>query len=620
MGAVNPAGYEEVRHQLLSPLLPETEESVCDWVEENVYIPTGEITGRMQLRMIPYGREILERYADKTTRHLVECFATQSAKTTILICGMLYKVARDAKDAAWVMGNADQAKEFNKERFMPFVNACEPVYDLVPRTSKGAVNKHLWGFKNQHYRSMVLNFIGAGSAINLASRPRGFVVLDECDKYYSEIKFDAGTIPLIEERMKTFNFPLCVKASSPTTAQRMIWQEFLKTDQRRYWVPCPRCGESILLKMRIDSEKHGQCGLRWWHENEEEAMTDGVWDYEKVRALAFYKCPCCGGMIHNFEREDMLQEGVWKPENLRAERGRYGYHLNSIYSILGNETSLGNIAIKFLMAKGDRSNLQNFINGWLAEPWDISQIYEQKEVNLEVYKPLEIPTEATALMAIDCQVGHYWVLIRKFAPPTKEFPYGQSWLLFADRVDTEEEIVELQKLYGVEGQNVTADMAKKPNQVGRMILAHDWRGIWGSNTKHFFHPGPGGTRVQRPFSVVQFRDPMLGTAWEARTLKRVMYVLFSKEAALDMVSSLRFTKPTIWHITANCSPRYGRQLNSMVKRQQTSKRTGRLELMWISLYAEDHLLDCECHTTIRAMQLGLMALPPESEEQNVIEK
>jgi hypothetical protein len=198
--------------------------------------------------------------------------------------------------------------------------------------------------------------------------------------------------------------------------------------------------------------------------------------------------------------------------------------VNSIYSLLGPETSLGSIASKFLLAKGNRMELKNFVNGWLAEPWDESMSFNQANVKLEVFDDRKIPKEGSlALMSVDYQVNGFWVLVRKFAPPTEERPYGESWLLFADWIQTEEEIDEIKKDYGVLGEDAVIDMAKRPNQAAKIIIEHDIRGMWGSpNTKEFWHPDPTGGRVRisRPYSTVHFRDPLLGTAWENRTFKR----------------------------------------------------------------------------------------------------
>lgn len=614
----NPRGVEEIRSVVADLWAPVKRESVVDWVEENVELPTGAITGKVQMKYIPYGREILERYGDKNTRHLVMVFPTQAAKTTILSCGMLFRIHKDPEDAMWVMGNADQARDFSKERWQPFVQLCQPVLDLVPRTSKGAINKHLWGFTAQHFLSMVLNFVGAGSTTNLSSRPRGLIQMDEVDKYYDEIKFDAGTIQLAEERQKTFPFPLAVKASSPTLANRMIWVEYQKTDQRKYWLPCPRCEREILFKLRVQSQKFGDCGLRWWHEHESEAKTDGQWDMQKVRANSFYKAQCCGGMIHNFERPMMLEEGIWRPDNPRAESGRHGYHLNSLYSILSQQTSFGQIAIQFLTSKGLRSELQNFINGWMAEPWDESQAYDQQEVALEVFTNDNIPDASISIMGVDVQEMGYWVVIRKFASPSPARPHGESWLLYADKVDSDADLEALQKEYGVDNTDVVLDMAHRPNQVARLIIEHDWRGVWGSpNAKQFYHKQQNGTRVSRPYSVVQFRDPMLGTQWADRTFKRAKFVNFAKDAMLDIVSSLRYTSPTIWHVSVNVNTQYSRHLNSRIKRMGRNKRTGNTEWIWYELHQENHLADAESFVAVRALQRGLLSLPNESEVQNV---
>jgi DNA-directed RNA polymerase subunit RPC12/RpoP len=611
----NPTGVIEATRSLEAMWEEVQRESVCDWVENNVSLPSGAITGRVSLRHTPYLREILERFADKSCRHLTLAFASQTAKSSALIWGLLYKIARDPEDCLFVMSNMDQSRSFVKERLHPYVRTCEAVKSMVPMTAKGAVDRGLYGYANLHFSSCVLNFVGAGSPANLASRPRGFIICDETDKMATELGYESGALQLVDERAKSFPFPFSVKASTPTTSDRMIWAEYEKSDRREYWLPCPRCGEDILLKFKIKSDTHGDCGLRWWQEHPDEARSDGQWDFRKVRANAHYKCQKCGGKIHSFERPDMLEAGKWKAGNERAEAGRAGYHLSSLYSILGGETSLGSIAVKFLLSKGSRSDLLNFVNGWLGEPFNEEDAYDFKEIKLRVFKPEEIPDEAVPIMAADCQELGYWVLIRRFQRPSPQFPHGQSWLLFAGFCQTIEEMVDLQREYGVQGENVTLDMAYRPNQVARDIIKNDWRGVWGSDTKRFQHV-VDGQRILRPYSVPQFRDPMLGTSWANRTFKRAVFVLFSKHEMLDIVASLRYSDPPIWHCTVNTHPDYSRHLNSRVRRKEKNKRTGKVEWRWHELHQSNHLFDTEVHVTLRALQLGLLALPNQTERAN----
>ena len=235
-------------------------------------------------------------------------------------------------------------------------------------------------------------------------------------------------------------------------------------------------------------------------------------------------------------------------------------------------------------------------------------------VKLEVFDESKMPKDGSfALMATDFQINGFWVLVRKFAPPTPEKPFGESWLVFADWVQTEEELAEIKAEYGALDEDCVLDMAKRPNAAAKIIIEQKMRGMWGSpNTKQFWHRQPDGTRIGRPYSVTQFRDPMIGTAWENRTLERAIYVNFSKDFALDAVSALRYANPTIWHASTNVNPKYARHINAFQKRWVKNKRNGRMQWEWVNVHNEDHLADCECMVTIRAFQKGLIVLPPSS--------
>lgn len=602
---------DQYREFVSGLLAPSTHESVVEWCERNVNIPTGAIQGKLSMRMAPYGREILERFGDSRTRSITLCFASQSSKTTLIILGLLYRLVKMPQDTMYIFPNRELANSFSKSRWIKFIQECSPARALLPRTTRDEIDRHLFAFMEQHFTTMFLKFVGSNSPANLASFPCGTLVMDETDKYGEQTKYEAAALDLAEERTKTFPFSLVVKASTPTMAGRMIWPAFEASDQRRYWVSCPRCEASIILKFKVKSEKHGDCGLRWWRDNIEEVKSNGEWDLTKIKQQAYYRCQECGGEIQDYERPKMLEAGEWRPSNAQVEEGNYGYHLSSLYSILSNKTSFGSIAIKWVQSKSILSGRQNFINSWLAETWDIERAFDQADIQTELYSPQNVPVDATAIMFADVQENGFWVVVRRFMPPSSDRPYGESWLLFADFVESEEHLENLTKEYGVENQNVLLDMAHRPNQVGRMCIEHNWRGLWASDTKSFYHRQPNGVRIERIYSVVQLRDPHLGTHLANKTFQRAKYIKYSKSAGLDLVSSLRFASPTIWHVSANVSDRYQRQLNSKVKVMQQNRRTGRWEAFWKDLHTEDHLHDGEVGVAIQAVILGLIAVPQE---------
>lgn len=623
MSYSSPNAAKKLREFFHDLLRPQLIQEVCAWVEEHVEIPTGAKPGKVNLSETPYAREILDRFGDKATRNLVLCFGAQAAKTTIIMLGMLFRLCENPIDQAmWVLPNDDLAKSFSKTRWQKMVKMCKLAFDQVPRTPAGRIDKAMWGLVEQHFLQEVLNFVGSNSPANLSSRPCGVLVMDETDKYGQETKFEAGALQLAEERMKTYAFPFVVKASTPTVEGRMILDEYTKTDQRQYWVPCPRCEQKILLKFTIRSQEYGDCGIRWWYEDESEAKTDGLWDMAKVAKSTHYKCQCCGKIWKEYERETMIENGIWIPRNLLATAGHHGYHLSSLYSILSDQTSLPSIAIKFLTAT-TKSGKQGFINSWLAEGFEEAMLYTGKSIELEDYdESINLNSDedgAVNIMGVDVQEDHFWVLVRRFFPPTEEKPYGHSFMLYADRVETEEEIDDLRELYRVDGEDVLCDMARNPNKVGVMIVKHNWRGAWGRDTRAYIHPGPGGTRVERIWSVAQYRDPHLGTKWANRTFDRARFVKFSKHDILDLTAALRWHRPGIWHTTLNAHPSYTDHMNSRVRTKRNNPRTGRAEWFWKELHQRNHLFDAENIVNVRALQLGLLVPPPETTMQDAVE-
>ncbi|WP_261948833.1 phage terminase large subunit family protein [Paenibacillus melissococcoides] len=64
----------------------------------------------------------------------------------------------------------------------------------------------------------------------------------------------------------------------------------------------------------------------------------------------------------------MLRAGEWAGRKRQVLRGRKtSFRLNAIYSPW---LRFGDIAYEFLTSKSEPELLQNFINSWLAEPWE----------------------------------------------------------------------------------------------------------------------------------------------------------------------------------------------------------------------------------------------------------
>lgn len=605
-------------------LAPAPQVQVWEWAEQSIYLSerTTALPGPFSTILTPYIREPLQCYADKSITDLTLCFGTQTAKTTIVMVGTAYRIVNDPAPTLWVMPTQDLAKSFSKTRWIPLVNDCGPLAEQKPD------DRHLFGFLEQHFNKVTLNFVGSNSASNLASRPAGLLNMDETDKFKLEDEREAGALQLAEERTKTFPYPLRVKTSTPTSVHGEIWKEFLLGDMRYYNMPCPHCRDLIVFKFHVHSEKHGDCGLRWWRHEEAESKTNGEWDMDKVRRNSHYKCQACGGEIRDGHKPAMLREGKWVPldpilaaearkqagfANVTAQPGRRSYHLNSMYSLLGRECTFAAIAIKWLQTKGSISKRHNFINSTLAETWDDEKGVDDSPIFKEPYEAKDLPADRVSIMAVDVQENHFWVVIRTFAKPTKEQPNGESWLLFAGKVEGGvEELAALQREYRIEDKYVVLDCAHYTNKVCKWLVERNWRGAWGSEKKGFIHVLASGQRLVRTWSVVQYRDPQLGTAFASEANKKAMYVFWANDPVKDLLATLRFAEPTVFHIHSDAPKEYQRHLNAEIKTSKKSFQTGRITYFWKQLRKDNHLLDAECMALLRALQLGLVPTPDDT--------
>lgn len=373
----------------------------------------------------------------------------------------------------------------------------------------------------------------------------------------------------------------------------------------------------IILKFRVESEEHGDCGLRWWRESPLEVKKDGRWDLEAIAKAAYYKCQGCGGEIGEHERTGMIQSDLakWVPHNPEARATRRGYHLSSLYSLVSNECTLPNIAAKWIEKKDVTSERHRMINSTFAEPWNTGKAFDDTAITLSKYDPLAgsiatmLPDDEIAIGTVDFQLNHFWVVFRKWKRPTTEHPFGQSWVLVADKIDTEEKIAELQQQYKILNEHMRLDVAGRFNAAGQIILRRKWRGLHGSDKKHYPHRAAGGMVIQRIYSEIQWRDAHHGTARQSRSLENFYpFVYWCKDPVRDFVSALRVREPAIWHVHSNVHKRYAEHLNAHVKLIKVNPRTGEPETSWKEMKGEDHLLDCECMNAVTAVELGYASL------------
>ncbi|MBL8668372.1 MAG: phage terminase large subunit family protein, partial [Rhodospirillales bacterium] len=151
-------------------------------------------------------------------------------------------------------------------------------------------------------------------------------------------------------------------ASTPTIkGLSRIEREYEASDQRRFFVPCPRCGHEQSLVFER---------LRWQKGQPETAA---------------YVCAGCEQPIAEHHKTQMLARGRWQATATSADPLTIGFHLSSLYSPIG-WLSWERIARDWQAAQGSEEAKRSFVNTVLGETWiesgeapDWQRLYERRE-------------------------------------------------------------------------------------------------------------------------------------------------------------------------------------------------------------------------------------------------
>jgi phage terminase large subunit GpA-like protein len=180
---------------------------------------------------------------------------------------------------------------------------------------------------------------GANSAAELKSSPIRYLFEDEIDEYPDDLDGQGPADKLAEKRTTTFRGRRKIyRCSSPTKAGKSkIWAHWLRSDQRRFYVPCPHCQhEQVLIWAQFRWEVK-----KVWEIVDAEGVVHEVApgapgavgrDTDNVTAV-WYECEHCEKRIEEHHKTRMLLSGRWLREN--PDSPRAGFHLPSYYSPLG---------------------------------------------------------------------------------------------------------------------------------------------------------------------------------------------------------------------------------------------------------------------------------------------
>jgi len=541
----------------------------------------------------PYLRGPMDAFCNDAVEKITMCFATQCGKSEALFNMLAYAIDQDPGPTLFVYPVEKVAKRVSYNRVIPMIRMSPRLAEQVPALGDD-LTKVEYNLKN-----MIITFAWSNSPASLSERASRYLFRDEVNKYPAFSGREADPLALSGERTKNFWNRKIIDASTPTTEDGYITQELNKSLCFKYHVPCPHCGEyQLLLFPQVKFKEKDR-------------------DPEKIKTgrLAWYECAACGRRIPDHAKGRMLMRGVWCPEGLKiAATGKikgklprsshWGFHLPSLYSPW---VSWSDVAAEFLKSKGTINLLMNFVNSWLAEPWQqkLESRTSDELGRLEGdYMVGTIPEDVIVLTAgadVHGDMKDCYYTIRGYTPGA-----ARSYLIRAGRVPD---------LPDLDGPFFKTPYAKKSGEVLPVRLGCVDSGYRTAEVYKFCRT----RRAQlRP---IKGKDHLSGLPYRASRIDRypgenkpipgglVLYHLdtsfYKDKIATSMSNSLE--GEIEWYLHADVTEEYKDQICGEHKIIKLNKRTGGSEHVWVPVTAgaATHFLDCEVYAAAAADMLGV---------------
>lgn len=397
----------------MDALTPPEDITVSEWAEKyrQLDAKTTARPGPWKNSSTPYLKGLMDEFNNYETEEIIFVKPTQVGGTEAILNMIGYVIDEDPSPAMVVYPTDELAKSISKNRVEPMI--------LNSPTLKKHYHENDSSVLELQFDDMYLSLVGSNSPSGLASKPIKYLFLDETDKYPGASKKEADPVSLAKERTKTFHNKKIVLASTPTLRNNHIWEAKENADiEKHYLMPCPHCGKKIEFKF---------ANLRF---PDDESMS-----YADRAERARYVCQECGAIITDSQKYIMLQQGSWEVVERKTQFARkVVFWLNTLYSPF---VRFADIAKEFLMSKDDSEALQNFVNSWLAEPWEDTALKTNADLVLERQTDvpeLVVPEWAKFLTGgVDVQENCLYLSIRAFGNHiTSQNIYHQQVFSFRD--------------------------------------------------------------------------------------------------------------------------------------------------------------------------------------------
>lgn len=564
----------QYQYEALQYLSPPEQLTVSEWAEKYRILDakSAAMPGPWSNDVTPYLKGVMDEFNNYETEKIVFVKPTQVGGTEALQNMIGYIVMQDPAPTMIVYPTDTLAKSISENRLQPMLKATPEIVKKFDDTSP---------LLELHFDGMYLTLAGSNSPSGLASKPIRFLMMDEVDKYPGASNKEADPIKLATERTKTFHNKKIFITSTPTLKTGHIWQEKENADiEKHFFVPCPHCGEYIEFQFP---------NIRF--------PGDEGMSYADRAEFATYVCQKCGCVITDNDKHNMLRLGEWRTVRHSTKYVRnVAFWINTLYSPF---VRWSDIAKEFLQTKDNPEDFQNFVNSWLAEPWEDTKLKTNADMVME--RQTEVPAYVvpswTKLLTagVDVQETSLYWTIRAWGDylTSQNIAHGQA-LSFSE-IDR---IMNLQ--YQTEdGDPVVVnlclvDSGDQTDMVYDFCVTH----------ADYALPVKGSSHEQlSPYKMSKI------TKADSKAYGMTL-VVADGNAYKDMIAG-RMKRPNgrgSWMVYAGCDTEYAEQVTA--EHKVNVKKNGVVKQVWVPKrsHVDNHYLDAEVYALVAADIRGVRTL------------
>ena len=327
------------------------------------------IIGKFKYDLTPYLREIVNTLSPYNSAKIIAVMKGAQIGLTegLLVNGILWIIANNPGNIMSLSANDELSKEMIESRLDQGLASVGIQHLIRPNTIRKRNQRTGDTSKYKEFAGGRL-FAGGLNSINKLGKQRSirYGFFDDWDSAPIADKDQGSLFELLQQRFSTSaNSMKQYYISTPETRPSNIEKVYLMGDQRKWKVPCPKCGAYIEI---------------FWYKIIDKQKVGIVFEKDKngklIEKSIRYVCQECGQSFKERYKYDINLQGKWMPTAESSRPGLISYHIPCFVSAPGMYTWT-DYAYKWIEifkdgneSKAKRRVFKNVVEGL---PWEEKQ-------------------------------------------------------------------------------------------------------------------------------------------------------------------------------------------------------------------------------------------------------